>query len=591
MAIPAFVAAGTGDTDICDNNLTPTYPSVSPGDVAILAVVSRQAVTDSYTITDANGSWTLVASYGTGTAGAPRVFVYKRTCDGSEDGDAVTVHSNTGGSDPRHSAIIWSFSGGSGGHEGATFAGFSTGTTVSDDDVTTLDADRLVLQIVANNGSDASLGSFTGSVWTNRSNYAGGPPSIFLYTGSAPTPGVYGGQTITIGAARNIRTGGLALLPDTLTPEPAFSAAGTVDSDFASSDLTPAYPATVNAGDKAILCVASRQNVADSYTVTDANGGWALVTAYDSSGGAPRVFVYARDCAGDEDGDTVTVHSNTGGASVRHKAVIWTFSNAAGPVADAHFNGFSTGTTVSDDDVTTTEAGRLVVQIVVNNGLDSGFPDFSAVWDNESNHGGDTPSIYLYTASAPTPGVYGGATITLGSARNVRTGGFSLSASRNAYTFNAPSASYALAATDSGLETNIAVEAEGSAFSIVSPDVAFNTQHVLVAESVGFSSGFIDADLEPSIGLFAQTAVFISSYRDADLVYSAESGQLTSAGGGCDEFASEEKKRKRRLRRKIAVAIDEKAVEIGADISGEHLLNAILQRLDDDAIIVMLLND
>jgi len=238
MAEPIYFTNGTSDTDFCTVNLTPAYPSVvNAGEVAILAVVSRQSVLDSYTITDPNGSWTLVTSYDGSIAGsAPRVFIYKRVCNGSEDNDTITVHSNVGGATIRHTAQIWTFQGSDGSTENAHVNVFTTGTTINDDDVTTSGDDRLVVNIVCNNGSDASFGDFSGSLWSNDDNIGGNTPSIYLYTGSAPTAGTYGGESISIGAARNVRVAGFALF--TLPPPIDITSSNSIDNFSLDADIS-----------------------------------------------------------------------------------------------------------------------------------------------------------------------------------------------------------------------------------------------------------------------------------------------------------------------------------------------------------------
>lgn len=149
------------------------------------------------------------------------------------------------------------------------------------------------------------------------------------------------------------------------------------------SSITPAWPATVNAGDLGVLVVLSKRGVTISTP-----SGWTLDPNAEFSGGAGadgansgtvKATVFYKVAAGTEDGTTVTV-SFSGGTTNVVTGRIGTYQNATGSWSIAAANGADsaggnsgwTATTSSDPGIT---ANDLIIALF---GCNSSTPTHSA---------------------------------------------------------------------------------------------------------------------------------------------------------------------------------------------------------------------
>lgn len=204
MALPAYDSSGTGSHQNSQATaLTPTMPAtLSAGDGCLLVIVNRSTTSgQTYTITGVTG-WNLEATIEGGSATQPHVYIYSLISDGTEDGATVTC--TCSGGTVEHKAIIHRFTGVK---SSSWFTYLSnvrtTGTTtIPDTGTTTVSADQLAVNIIADNGSHASCGDFTGETggnWIERNWYQTGTnPAIGLQTADMASAGTVDGGTVTL---------------------------------------------------------------------------------------------------------------------------------------------------------------------------------------------------------------------------------------------------------------------------------------------------------------------------------------------------------------------------------------------------------
>lgn len=213
---------------------------------------------------------------------------------------------------------------------------------------------------------------------------------------------------------------------------PAYDSVGSTSRAAAlTTDLTPTYPATIDAGDFALMAICHRQNTAGiTYTITDGGRTWTEIAVVNAGGGAPQCYVYGRVCDGDEDGDTVTLDCSATDA-MAHRSTIWRVTGVrSSDFFEAVGSALTTGTTVNDIGVTAGGAERLAVNVVFHNGTPGSFGSFTGEtggdWEERTwSDGGTNPSIGLQTAAPADGGTVDGGTKTI-TAANVRVIGFAL---------------------------------------------------------------------------------------------------------------------------------------------------------------------
>lgn len=211
MALPAYDSSGTGSHNNSQANpLTPTMPAtLSAGDGCLLVIVNRSTTAgQTYSITGVTG-WNLEATIEGGAASHPHVYIYSLISDGTEDGATVTC--TCSGGTTGHKAIVYRFTGVA---SSSWFTYLSnvrsvSNSTIPDTSTTTVAADQLAVNIIADNGTHASCGDFTGETggdWVERSWYQNGTaPSIGLQTADMASAGTVDGGTVTLSGNPNAR--------------------------------------------------------------------------------------------------------------------------------------------------------------------------------------------------------------------------------------------------------------------------------------------------------------------------------------------------------------------------------------------------
>ena len=183
---------------------------------------------------------------------------------------------------------------------------------------------------------------------------------------------------------------------------PAFSAAGAgVGTETSGAALTPACPATVNAGDL-LICQTHWEG---GSTAPSTPAGWTAASTNPVTVGATafRAYVFGLIAAGTEGGTTINLGAPAN-ANMRH-AIVYRFTGVRNDVIANVWGGFAstsdnnTTATVTDAGVTTPEADCLAVNLIFVND-DNPLVAFTGM-----TGGTWTEPVAEYTNAATTPDV------------------------------------------------------------------------------------------------------------------------------------------------------------------------------------------
>lgn len=196
------------------------------------------------------------------------------------------------------------------------------------------------------------------------------------------------------------------------TGGPIWVSSGTGSNVVFGVNPTPSYPATgIVPGNLAVLHLYVKGDSGGSLTPP---GDWISMGA-DGTGGSDRQSTYYKVLSGTETG-TITV--TTAGSAGRRAAWIHVFSSAAaGTWSIENYDTETSGTgatTVSDNNVTTSGAGRLAINLIgYSNRQTTGQEAFTGTtggsWvANSFFEAGSNPTLSVETAIMPSAGTIGG---------------------------------------------------------------------------------------------------------------------------------------------------------------------------------------
>lgn len=206
--MPAFVSAAAGQSGT--GNRTPSFPSpITAGQFLIIQVYANDTTAPAVTTP---GGWTAAGAKPTGAVLA-KEWLFWKVADGTESG---TVSLTCSG-DNMTAARIYLFSNGSGIEAAAGQLNTPSSTSLPAQDITTLGAQRLALQMFAAfvNTTVGNISGETGTDYTEAvAEFAAANVILSFQTGQVPSPTAITGGTATLGAAGIDRVSyGAAIIP------------------------------------------------------------------------------------------------------------------------------------------------------------------------------------------------------------------------------------------------------------------------------------------------------------------------------------------------------------------------------------------
>lgn len=184
--------------------------------------------------------------------------------------------------------------------------------------------------------------------------------------------------------------------------------------------LTPAYPASLVAGDLLLLQVAHQSNATQRVATYTFPGTFTLLFA-DSGGGSPndiRQFIYYRISTGSETG-TISISVSGGINGAAHRSAIHQFRNTSSSTEGGNVVFTAAGSTsLLDTGVTTLGYDRLALQFAITNGSNtpaSFTGESGGDWTLASSSGTASCALWLETAPMASPGTIDGGSAAISS--------------------------------------------------------------------------------------------------------------------------------------------------------------------------------